>query len=1093
MKNKFKVRRALPMVGLLLCASLTAAGASPLGGQTLQLSLDVNRKPVSEVLDILEKQSDYQFFYNSSLVNVGRKVSIHVKNADLQSILKELFDESGVTYKIVDRDIILTRATAAPRGSQAEAQEITGTVVDAKGEPIIGANIVVKGTQQGAITDLDGIFHLKVVPGTTLVISYIGYVPAELVTDGTPTMKVVLKEDSETLDEVVVVGYGVQKRSDVTGSVASIKPETFNDFNLDVTNVIQGRVAGVNVSNGNIIIRGAASINGSDPLWIVDGVPGSAPNFNDIESIEILKDAASTAIYGARGAGGVILVTTKKGKTGKITVNAKANLGVITPIDIPELLNTPDYIDRKLAAGFPAPSNGVWSDPSALPNVEWNDILWKNSALQQNYFLQVTGGSEQITFNTSAEFYKNEGFEIDKAEQGGSFRIASETKLSSRVKLSEIMQVGYTSVNPSYVGINYRSVPTMEPYDASNPNGGWGMQPSGGYFNGPNPLVEELIYHDNNKTYWGKANVVLDWEVVKDLKFQANLSGNFKTKANSSFRDSWSVGSLSGTERYSKDYNVGHDLRMFYTLTYDHTFAEKHWVRGMIGYEASQSEYTGAGGWKQGFAVQPAESMTLGSVVGDVTGDMSRSRSVSQFARVNYSFDSKYILEASVRRDGYDNFGSDNRFGIFPSASVAWNLHKESFLADYSWLSQLKLRGSWGRIGNNTVPQFLYESAFVNDRLYYSYDDENVVRGYWYKGIANKGIKWEDVAQWDFGVDASFFNNRLNLTAEYYRKNTSDMLYSLSAPLSTGSKETSYYTNIGEISNRGFEFMAQYRDQVNDFRYDVALTLSTNKNRVERLSDQVNPLIWKTYTWRGLNAGTHLTQNGHPMGEMYGYVVEGIFQDQAEVDALNAKSPSGVYQFTGTAAGDLKYKDLNNDGVIDAEHDKTVIGNPWPKLIYGLNINLSYKNFDLSMGWVGNAGVDIFNAAKTEERNFYGDCNTTYKIYEAWSPENRGATNPRVTKDDPNGNFKNISSYFVEDGSFLKLKSLHFGYNLPESLLSTLRIQGFKVFVNCNNVFEFTKFQGDPELGGGYLQRNLYVGNRYPSARSFMGGISLTL
>ena len=319
------------------------------------------------------------------------------------------------------------------------------------------------------------------------------------------------------------------------------------------------------------------------------------------------------------------------------------------------------------------------------------------------------------------------------------------------------------------------------------------------------------------------------------------------------------------------------------------------------------------------------------------------------------------------------------------------------------------------------------------------------------------------------------------------------MLYSLSAPLSSGASSTTYYSNIGEISNKGFEFMVQYRDRVSDFRYDVALTLSTNKNKVERLSDQVNPMIWQSYTWRGLNAGTHLTQNGHPMGEMYGYVVEGIFQDQSEVDALNAKSPSGLYQFAGTSAGDLKYKDLNGDGKIDAENDKTVIGNPWPKLIYGLNINLSYKNFDLSMGWVGNAGVDIFNAAKTEERTFYGDCNSTYKIYEAWTPENKNATNPRVTKDDPNGNFKNISSYFVEDGSFLKLKSLHFGYNLPKTALSVLRIQGLKVFVNCNNVFSITKFQGDPELGGGYLQRNLYIGNRYPSTRSFMGGISLTL
>ena len=1082
--NKYKTRR----LGTY-CLSFLMAGCLQANAQ--RVSFNAGTVSLKEAFQKIEASSKYKIAYNVTKLDVNKNVELNQKNTEVLDVLGQILSGTGYSYSLKGNYIVITSPESQLVSQQ--TKKVSGTVVDAKGEPVIGANIVVKGTTNGTITDMDGNFVLDVPEGSILHVSYIGYTDKEIPVGNQNTLSITLTEDSKALDEVVVVGYGVQKKSDVTGSVASIKPETFNDFNLDVTNVIQGRVAGVNVSNGSIIIRGAASINGSDPLWIVDGVPGSAPNFNDIESIEILKDAASTAIYGAKGAGGVILVTTKKGKAGKITINAKANLGAITPIDIPKLLSTPDFIDRKLAAGFSAPSNGAWDNPSALPNVDWNDILWKKAALQQNYFLQVTGGSEQITFNTSAEFYKNEGLAIDKEEQGGSFRIASETKLSSRVKLSEVLHVGYTSENPNYTNINYRSVPTMEPYDPTNSGGGWGQQPSGGYFNGPNPLVEELVYHDNNKTYWGKANVMLDWEIIKDLKFQANLSANSKTVANSSFRDAWKVGSLSYKDQYTKNYNAGHDLRMFYTLTYDHTFAEKHWVRGMVGYEASQSEYTGAGGWKQGFAVQPAESMSLGSTVGDVYGSTSRSRSISYFARANYSYDSKYVLEASVRRDGYDNFGKSNRFGVFPSVSAAWNMHKESFLSDYSWLSQLKLRASWGKIGNNTVPQFLYESAFVNDRLYYSYDDQNVVRGYWYKGIANPAIKWEDVAQWDLGVDASFLNNKLNITAEYYHKNTSDMLYSLSAPLSSGASSTTYYSNIGEISNKGFEFMVQYRDQISDFRYDVALTLSTNKNKVERLSDQVNPMIWQSYTWRGLNAGTHLTQNGHPMGEMYGYVVEGIFQDQSEVDALNAKSPSGLYQFAGTSAGDLKYKDLNGDGKIDAENDKTVIGDPWPKLIYGLNINLSYKNFDLSMGWVGNAGVDIFNAAKTEERTFYGDCNSTYKIYEAWSPENKNATNPRVTKDDPNGNFKNISSYFVEDGSFLKLKSLHFGYNLPKTALSVLHIQGLKVFVNCNNVFTITKFQGDPELGGGYLQRNLYIGNRYPSSRSFMGGISLTL
>lgn len=412
-------------------------------------------------------------------------------------------------------------------------------------------------------------------------------------------------------------------------------------------------------------------------------------------------------------------------------------------------------------------------------------------------------------------------------------------------------------------------------------------------------------------------------------------------------------------------------------------------------------------------------------------------------------------------------------------------------------MSQLKLRGSYGKIGNNTIPQFLYEPSFTNNYLYYSYDGQNTQRGFWYSNVANATIKWEDVAQWNIGVDASFLDNRLNTTIEYYDKKTSDMLYSVGVPPSAGpssepfSETSSYRANIGKISNRGFEWMVQWRDSYKDFRYDVAFTLSTNKNKVVKFSDQVNPIIWAGSD-AALNSSIYRTENGQPMGQMYGYVVDGIIQDQAEIDALNAQSPDGLYQQAGTAPGDLKYKDLNGDGKVTNE-DKTYIGNPWPDLMYGLNINLSWKGFDLSMGWLGNAGVDVFNSAKLYERSFYGDYNTTYKVYEAWSPTNRATSHPRVTKEDPNGNFKNVSSYFVEDGSFFKLKNLHFGYNLPKSILSHLKIEGLKFYINCDNLFIITKFQGDPELGGGYLERNMYSVKRAPSTRTIMGGLSLAL
>lgn len=683
--------------------------------QTARLTLDVKNGTISQVIKEIEKRTDFTFVYNVNDVNLNKKVSVRFKNQSIDEVLKILFSNNALEYKITDRHIALYVRDAIV---QQTSRKITGTIKDINGDPVIGANIFIVGTSNGTVSDMNGQFEISVPVGGILKISYIGYLDKEIkiVTDKT-AYDIVLNEDNKALDEVVVVGYGVQKKSNITGSVASVKPETFKDLDLGVTEIIQGRVAGVNVSNGNIIIRGAASINGSDPLWIVDGIQGGAPNFNDIESIEILKDAASTSIYGARAAGGVILVTTKKGKTGRININAKVNVGVAMPVDVPTMLSTPDFIDRKLAAGFPNNPQSGWDNPSSLPNTNWNDEIWRN-ALKQNYFIQMTGGTDKTSFNMSAEYNKNEGFKIGNWNEGASIRIASSTQINKKVKVTEIVSMGFGNDHPSNpLGISYRQVPTMKVYDLENVSGGgWGKQPAGGYYEGTNAVMDELVHHRDNKNYWGKANFILDWEIIKDLKFQANLSGDFSSYANNDFQEAWNIGSLSRGNEYNKDYGSGHTLRMFYTLTYDHTFADKHYLKGMLGYEASQGESSSAGGWKNGFPVQVAEDMGLGTGEKDIKGGKGRSRSLSQFARFNYAYDSKYLFEATIRRDGYDNFGPDNRFGLFPSLSLGWNIAKESFIADnVDWLSQLKLRGGWGKIGNNTIGQFLYEPSFTNN------------------------------------------------------------------------------------------------------------------------------------------------------------------------------------------------------------------------------------------------------------------------------------------------------------------------------------------------------------------------------------------
>lgn len=1098
---------AMRLTVFLIVFSVAAVIANTGHSQEAKITLQLKNATLSDVLNTIESNSSYYFMLNNKLIDLSKRIDIDVHDKMINDILTLLSEKTGIKYKIYDRQIVLSPGDQRLNEVSVMQQQksMTGKVTDSAGEPLPGVSVVVKGTTTGTITGSDGKYVLANIPANaTLAFSFVGMKSQEMSTLGKSSLDVIMLEESVGIDEVVAVGYGVQKKSNLTGSVASIKTNDYKDLNVGITSVIQGRVAGVNVSNGNIIIRGAASVNGSDPLWIVDGVPGSAPNLNDIESIEILKDAASTAIYGARGAGGVILVTTKKGKAGKLVINARANVGISSPIDIADMLSTPDFINRKLAAGFTQSDASGWNDPSSLPNTNWNDLIWRKPLLQ-SYFLQMSGGSDKTTFDISGEYIKNQSIEIKAFDEKGNFRFASQTKFNKKIDVTSIVNLVYSNSAPHIFGgggassIWYRQVPTMSPYDITNVSGGgWGMAPAGGYYEGGNPLANLLTNHANNKSYSGNANLILNWEVLNGLKYQTTLSMNLNSYANNTFSESYSVGAVSQLSKFTKDYGLKQSLRMQHTITYEHNWNDRHNIKALVGYEASSGLITTAGGWKYDFSIQPAYDMSLGTGSTDATGTKSESRSVSQFARINYDYDGKYLFEASIRRDGYDNFGPSNRFGVFPSLSGGWNIAKETFIKDnVNWLSQLKLRGSYGRIGNNTVPQFLYESSYTNTYLYYSYDDITTKRGFWLKSVANKDIKWEDVSQWNIGIDASILNNHLNTSIEYYNKKTSDMLYSVSTPPSSGtysepfSISSSYMANIGQISNKGLEWMIQWKGAHKDFTYDVALTLSKNVNKVIKLSDAVNPIIYKG-TSTALNSSIYRTENGQPMGQMYGYIVDGIFRDQAEIDKLNASSPSGFYQQVGTSPGDLKYRDVNNDGKI-TEADKTFIGNPWPKLIYGLNLSMSWKGFDLIMGILGNYKMDVFNSAKIYERSFYGDFNTTYKVYEAWSETNKNASNPRVIKTDPNGNFKNVSSYFVENGSFFKIKNLHFGYNLPKQVVSRINLDGLKVFVNLDNMFIISKFQGDPEIAGGYLQRNNYSEKRSPSTRSVMLGLSLTL
>lgn len=1058
--------------------------------QTTKLTLDVKNGTVSQVIKEIEKQSEFTFVYNVNDLNLNKKVTIKFENQSISEVLSALFDNDALGYRITDRHIALYVKDMI---QQQVGKKISGTVLDIRGEPVIGANVFVVGTSNGTVTDMNGYFEIEAVPGVMLKISYIGYLDKDVKVSLDKTVfDVVLLEDNKALDEIVVVGYGSQKKSNITGAVVSVKPGEFKNKGMGVTDILSGRVSGVDVTKGRIIIRGQASINDMNPLWIVDGMPGGAPDIEDIETIQILKDASSTAIYGAQAGAGVILVTTKKGTKGKLNVNARAEFGFTMPMGLPDMLNTNDFIAARRKFGFSEPADGSWDRPESLPDTDWNDMLF-DTAFGHNYYLQLTGGGDKTTYNMSGNYSHGQDIVVpDKNKnEGASFRIATETKFSERFKFSQITSVSMNSAfEPGKKILQSRQIPTMPVYDPNNKKGGgWGSQPDG--YQGGNPYADEMSIHNDKKGYGGSVQLNFDWNIIDGLDFQAYFTGNFGSLAKNTTYDYWNIGPLTQESKLQKDFASEQSLRMFYTLTYSKTFWKKHNFKILAGYEAYKWLKNASGGFKMGFSVTNPKDISLGTGNMNITGKEEQSRSISQFARFNYAYDDKYMLEATVRRDGYDTFGPDNRYAVFPSFSAGWNLHREAFIIDnIPAISLLKLRGGWGKIGSNNIAKFMYESSFVNDNLYYSWDDQTVVRGFWYKYMANRGIQCEIVTQGDAGLDVGLFNNRLNVSLEYYNKKTTNMLYRIPVAYSVGVPDLNFSANLGEISNKGWDLMLQWRDNIRDFDYDVSFTISQNKNKVERLSDELNPQLWFNTGYADAN---YLTENGSPMGQMYGFVVEKIFQDKSEIDALNAKAEGGYYQTAGTAPGDFKYQDLNSDGRITNE-DRQIIGNPWPEFIYGLNTNFSWKGFNLSMAWSGTSEYSINNQGKTRYNTFNGDENSTYDIFDAWTPEHRNSDNPRVTLDDPNGNFRKFSTYFVDNVRYFKLKKLHFGYSLPKSLLAKVGFSGAEIFVNGSNLLTITNFKGDdPEMGGYQLTRNNYTPLREPVTRNVTFGISLNL
>lgn len=1005
----------------------------------------------------------------------------------------------------------------------AQNKTVTGVVTNAAGSPLQGATVTPKGQTSGVSTDATGAFRISIAGNVnTLVVTYVGFETREISVKGQTTVAVALQASRSTLDSVVVVGYGTQKRKDVTGAISSLSGQAIK--NLPVTNVadaLQGRIAGVEVikntgepgAPSQITIRGLSSLNQPAPLYVVDGVQTSGDNINvqDIATIDVLKDASAASIYGASAAGGVIIITTKRGQGAKPTINFSARYGITKP-RIMKLLGKDDFVNIKKITLDNYYMNNTRLD--TLPNTDWTDALFRDG-VEQNYNLSLSGSTPAVNYFVSGNYNDQKGVYLDNTSKMIGARVNTDVKVNSRIKIGEQVNlwqrttqpVGTISINPPF-----RSVPTMHVY---NPSGtGFGTNPPG--FNGPNLIAQITSADREMKQLNFQGNVYAEVKLPFSLTFRTTFGYTYYGEESNYFQNSFraTVDQIT-TKSLNKSMVTNRTILNAYTLAFDRTLWRKHNVNALAGYEQYRNLYnalytseTDVGGNSYAYI------STSGSVINIRNGGYDPNGLVkSFFGRLNYDYRKKYFATFSIRRDAnFTVFGPGNQEGYFPGGSVGWAISEEPFFKkSLPIVNSLKLRGSYGTLGNSRIGAYRFLS------IYEAVNAQNFTPGgapilnYTQNTLANSDVKWETVHETNIGLDGELMNGKIFFSVDWYNKKTVDMLYDLPIPLSVGISQP-FTTNIGSMQSRGVDLMLGYKNNYRDFYYNVTLTGTFNKNKVLDLDGvNSNPIKAGDNNYGNPTFGAMVNQPitytiaGQPFGQFYGYKVEGIYSSQAQVDA-HPQDPDPAKK---ARIGDLIYADINGDGKI-TDADRTIIGNPYPKLVYGASINLNWKKFDLALLFNGVAGVDIFNGVRPYSENLWADGNTTSHVFDASFLNGNGLTNQPIIgvfenngttfRPDPNGNYSKVSSYFVENGAYLKLKNIQLGYNFSGRALDRLKISKLHVFAMANNLFTITKYKGlDPELGsqntllnGGTTTRGIDAPFKYPSARIYSFGIDLT-
>ena len=994
----------------------------------------------------------------------------------------------------------------------AQTRTVTGKVTDNKSSPVAGATVQVKGGA-GVSTNEAGEFRINITGAAdSLIFSHVEFETRAVAVRNRTTFNISLQPKDMGLDAVVVVGYGTQKRRDVTGAIGSVKGDAIKNMPVtDVAAALQGRVAGVEVVKASgepgaptqITIRGVASLSQPQPLYIVDGVRQDGNNINmaDVASFDVLKDASAASIYGAAAAGGVIIVTTKKGTGAKPTVNFNARYGVTTP-RMMELLRRDEFIRFRKMINDPV--YGPQNQTDTLPDTDWAGALFDNGT-EENYNLSISGSSPNTNYFVSGIYNNQKGVFRKNSSGMYGFRLNTDIRVTDNIKIGEQLYVWQRNTTPpTGVSINppFRTIPTMGIYGDS-PENPWAKSPPG--FAGPNLVAQIETAHRQFTQANFQGNAYAEIKLPLYLTFKTTLGYTYYNEELNYYQEAYNAGPVSvNATSLAKNNASTRSIFTNYVLSFDHVFGE-HSINALAGYEqisgitnGAQIGATSVGGTSYAFLLTSDSRINLAN-----GGYDDNALIKSMFGRVSYDFAKKYFATFSIRRDGnFQKFGPNNRYGVFPAGSVGWRISDEPFMKQLlPQANLLKLRGSYGVLGNSNIPSYVFLSTFDLVSAQNFAPGVVPVLNYTQQNIPNPNIKWESMYEANIGLDAEFMNGKLYASVDWYDKTTKDMLYNLPIPTSAGMPVSIFITNIGSVRNRGIEFSAGYRSNIGEFSYNVGVTGAFNKNKVLNLDNINNNAILagdNNYgspsfgIWTGQQLAS--TRAGAPFGQFWGYKVIGMYQNDDEWK--NHPQQEGKQ----AKKGDLIFADIDDNNKID-EKDRTVIGSPYPDFVYGITLNLAYKGFDIQALFSGVAGVDIFNGVAPYAMSPFADGNTTNKVFGASMLDGDYLTSqPRIGEktetgfiQDPNHNYTWANSYFVENGSYLKLKQLQIGYNLPANILQKVKMKNARLYVMGYNLFCLTKYNGiDPELGGAVTTRGIDVPYRYPNSRIYSLGLDIT-